>query len=179
MQVSYSDAVCRLDLPAGIAELSDLVPGQEVRLFGQIYTMRDAGHQRAHDHLLEYGELPYGLAGQALFYAGPTPAAAGRPFGAIGPTTSSRMDAFTPALLRSGITVTLGKGWRSAEVEEACRQTGALYLTTIGGAAALLARHVLSAELIAWPDLGPEALYRLVVSDFPAWVALKQTGKQS
>ena len=169
---SGSRTPTRLDLPATADDLAVLQAGQELRLFGTIYTMRDAGHQRALEYLDEHGYLPYGLAGQALFYAGPTPARAGRPFGAIGPTTSARMDGFAPRFYRAGITVTLGKGRRAEAVERACHTTGGVYLTTIGGAAALLGRHVKTAELVAWPDLGPEALYRISVEDFPAWVAI-------
>ena len=162
----------RFDLPPTPEALAALTPRQELRLFGTIYTMRDAGHQRTIIYLDEHDELPYDLKGQALFYAGPTPAAAGRPFGAIGPTTSARMDAFAPRLYQAGISVTLGKGTRSQQVQDACKSYNAAYLTTIGGAAALLARHVVAAELIAWPDLGPEALYRLTLDNFPAWVAI-------
>ncbi|MCL2632149.1 MAG: FumA C-terminus/TtdB family hydratase beta subunit [Coriobacteriia bacterium] len=165
-------AITRLDLPTSAEQLVALHVNQELRLFGAIYTMRDAGHQRAIEYLEAHGELPFSLAGQALFYAGPTPGKAGRPFGAIGPTTSSRMDAFTPKLHRAGINLTLGKGQRSEAVRSACHETRSVYLTTIGGAAALLARHVVSAELIAWPDLGPEALYRLQLEGFPAWVSI-------
>jgi len=172
------DTVIQLSLPVDAEVLSELSIGQELRLFGSIYTMRDAGHQRCLDLLKETGELPYGLQGQALFYAGPTPAAAGRPFGAIGPTTAARMDGIAPLLYAAGIRLTLGKGRRSAAVQQACRQNQSIYLTTIGGAAALLAKKVLSAQLIAWPDLGPEALYRLEIADFPAWLAIDCQGRQ-
>jgi tartrate/fumarate subfamily iron-sulfur-dependent hydro-lyase beta chain len=167
-----------LSLPAAKVTLASLGIGQELRLSGSIYTMRDAGHLRCLEHLALHGELPFGLAGQALFYAGPTPPAAGRPFGAVGPTTASRMDAAAPSLYQAGICLTLGKGRRSAAVEQACRDTGAVYLTTVGGAAALLARHVKSAELVAWPDLGPEALYRIELDGLPAWVAIDSQGRQ-
>jgi fumarate hydratase class I/fumarate hydratase subunit beta len=147
-----------------------------VALHGAIYTMRDAGHQRALELLKTHGELPFGLAGQALFYAGPTPARAGRPFGAIGPTTASRMDFATPQLLRAGITVMLGKGRRSPAVVEACAETGSVYLATTGGAAALLAGFVSSAEPVTWDDLGTEALCRLTLSGMPAFVAIDTHG---
>jgi fumarate hydratase class I/fumarate hydratase subunit beta len=138
--------------------------------------MRDAGHRRALAYLEEHGELPFGLAGQALFYAGPTPAAAGRPFGAIGPTTASRMDFATPQLLRAGITVMLGKGRRSSAVIEACVQTGAVYLATTGGAAAFLAAFVTASEPVAWDDLGTEALRKLALNGLPAFVAIDPLG---
>jgi fumarate hydratase class I/fumarate hydratase subunit beta len=145
-------------------------------LYGSIYTMRDAGHRRALDHLEQQGELPFGLAGQALFYAGPTPPAAGRPFGAIGPTTASRMDFATPALLEAGITVMLGKGRRSPAVASACARTQSVYLVTTGGAAALLAGFVTAAEPVAWEDLGTEALCKLTLNGLPAFVALDTKG---
>ena len=167
-----------LALPALQQALTSLQLGQELRLFGDIYTMRDAGHLRCLEYLEAHGELPFGLAGQALFYAGPTPPAAGRPFGAIGPTTSARMDIAARALYAAGITLTLGKGRRSAAVEQACRDHQALYAVTVGGAAALLARYVAQAELVAWPDLGPEALYRLELAGLPAWVAIDTQGRQ-
>ncbi|MCL2136240.1 MAG: FumA C-terminus/TtdB family hydratase beta subunit [Coriobacteriia bacterium] len=167
-----NDEPPRLDLPPDDSQLRLLKVGEEIRLFGTVYTMRDAGHQRCLDYLSEHGELPFGLAGQALFYAGPTPARAGRPFGAIGPTTAARMDGFAPQLYEAGIKLTLAKGKRSEAVAQACKKTGGVYLTTVGGAAALLGRHVLAARLIAWADLGPEALYQLELADFPAWVAI-------
>lgn len=165
-----------IHLPASKAELAVLKPGDAVRLFGTIYTMRDAGHQRTLAYLNEHGELPFGLAGKALFYAGPTPARAGRPVGAIGPTTSSRMDAATPALLEAGINLTLGKGRRSEEVRVACAKTGSVYLVAVGGAAAYLAGFVTESELIAWEYLGTEALRRLTLTGLPAFVGIDSRG---
>jgi fumarate hydratase class I/fumarate hydratase subunit beta len=166
----------KLELPTAREQLQLLHAGDEVQLFGTMYTMRDAGHKRALDYLEAHGELPFGLAGQGLFYAGPTPAAAGRPFGAIGPTTASRMDFATPQLLRAGITVMLGKGNRSSAVVDACRETGSVYLAATGGAAAYLASFVTAAELIAWEDLGTEALRKLTLNGMPAFVALDAHG---
>lgn len=138
--------------------------------------MRDVGHMRALAYLRDFGTLPYGLDGQALFYAGPTPARAGRPMGAVGPTTSSRMDAMTPELLTAGINLTLGKGRRSQEVVEACAETGSVYLMTIGGAAAYLAGFVKQSELVAWEELGTEALRCLTLEGLPAFVGIDSRG---
>jgi len=163
-------------LPASREELAKLKPGNAVRLFGTIYTMRDVGHQRCLAALKEEGKLPFGLEGQALFYAGPTPPRAGRPFGAIGPTTAARMDKATPALLEAGIVLTLGKGRRSKEVAQACAATGSIYLVAVGGAAAYLGSFVEKSELIAWEDLGPEALRRLTLNGLPAFVGIDSRG---
>jgi len=170
-------AATTLQLPASRERLRTLAVGQELRLFGTIYTLRDAGHQRVLDFLQEHDSLPYDLAGQALFYAGPTPAAAGRPLGSVGPTTASRMDFATPRLLEAGITVTLGKGARSVEVREACRQYGCVYLAAVGGAAAYLASFVTASELVAWDDLGTEALRKLTLNGLPAFVAIDAQGR--
>jgi tartrate/fumarate subfamily iron-sulfur-dependent hydro-lyase beta chain len=169
--------VIRLSLPATRADLATLAAGDEVLLSGPAFTARDAGHARLLGVLNETGELPFGLAGQVLFYAGPTPPAAGRPFGAVGPTTASRMDAATPRLLEAGIVGTIGKGARSETVAEACRRTGSIYFAAVGGAAALLARHVVAAEPVAWEDLGTEALQRLMLREFPAFVAIDAHGR--
>jgi len=166
----------RLDLPATAEQLVGLRAGDEVALFGTVYTMRDAGHLRALEHLNAHGELPYGLNGQALFYAGPTEPKNGYPCGAVGPTTASRMDFATPALLDAGITVTLGKGRRAQAVVDACARCGCIYLAATGGAAAYLAQFVTEAELVAWQDLGTEALRRLTLEGFPAFVAIDTTG---
>jgi len=166
----------RVELPASRDALSSLRAGDEVRLYGPVFTARDAGHSLLLEALQASGELPYGLAGHTLFYAGPTPPAAGRPAGAVGPTTAKRMDAATPALLRAGIVAAIGKGARSDEVRSAFAETGSVYFAAVGGAAALLATYVTSAETIAWPELGTEALVRMELAGFPAFVAIDSLG---
>ncbi len=165
-----------LTLPLTPEVLATLRAGDEVLLSGPLYTMRDAGHERALTALNETGELPYSLAGQTLFYAGPTPARAGRPLGSVGPTTASRMDFATPALMKAGIVACIGKGKRSPEVAQACQETGSVYFAAIGGIAALLATHVVASEEVAWEDLGTEALRKLTVENFPVFVALDAYG---
>lgn len=167
----------KLTLPCSREELAALQAGDEVLLSGTLYTMRDAGHQRALECLERDGALPFGLAGQTLFYAGPTPAAAGRPLGSVGPTTASRMDFATPALMEAGIVACIGKGKRSPEVADACRANGSVYFAAIGGIAALLAQHVTASEMVAWEDLGTEALRRLTVEDLPVYVAVDAQGR--
>lgn len=166
----------RIDLPVSRHMLAGLSAGDEVRLSGPVFTARDAGHERLIAQLAETGELPFGLAGQTLFYAGPTPAAEGYPAGSVGPTTATRMDSATPALLRAGIVAAIGKGSRSDTVREAFAGTGSVYFAAVGGAAALLGAHVVAAEPVAWPELGTEALVRLTLADFPAFVAIDATG---
>ena len=117
--------------------------------------------------LKDTGRLPFDLEGATLFYAGPTPAAAGRPLGSVGPTTASRMDFATPALFEAGIVAAIGKGKRSPEVVRSCQETGSVYLCTVGGIAALLAKSVTESELVGWEDLGTEALRKLTLKDFP------------
>ncbi|MRR11463.1 TRZ/ATZ family protein, partial [bacterium] len=121
--------------------------------------------------------LPYDLTGQTLFYAGPTPPAAGRPAGAVGPTTAKRMDVWTPRLIEAGIVATIGKGARSPAVRDAIAAHGAVYFAAVGGAAALLATRVAAAGPVAYGDLGTEALVRLELHDFPAYVAIDATGR--
>lgn len=166
----------RLRLPPSREALSALRSGDEVLLSGPVFTARDATHTRLVASLEDTGVLPHGLAGQVLFYAGPTPPAAGRPAGAVGPTTARRMDDATPRLLEAGIAATIGKGARSQAVRQACVDNGAVYFAAVGGAAALLARHVVDAEPIAWPELGTEALVRLTLDDFPVFVAIDTRG---
>ena len=165
-----------LTLPVSRAELATLSAGDEVALTGVVYTARDAAHARIAEALERDGALPFGLDGATIFYAGPTPPAAGHPAGAIGPTTAKRMDAWTPALLEAGVVATIGKGARSLEVAEACVATGSVYFAAIGGAAALLARHVTSSEVVAWPELGTEALRRITFDRFPVFVAIDTRG---
>ncbi len=166
----------RIELPVSRVRLAELTAGDEVRLFGPVYTSRDAGHELLLAQLAEEGMLPHGLDGATLFYAGPTPAAAGRPVGSVGPTTAKRMDAATPALLQAGVVAAIGKGARSSAVREAFAQTGSVYFAAVGGAAALLATHVTAAEPVAWPHLGTEALVRMTLDDFPAFVAIDTRG---
>jgi fumarate hydratase subunit beta len=163
-------------LPATREALAALRAGDEVVLTGPVYTARDATHERLLSELRLKGELPYGLSGQTLLYAGPTPPAAGRPAGALGPTTAKRMDGATPALLKAGIVATIGKGPRSEAVRRACAESGAVYFVAVGGAAALLATHVRAAETVAYPELGTEALVRLELDQFPAFVAIDASG---
>jgi fumarate hydratase subunit beta len=163
-------------LPASRAQLAVLRAGDEVALTGPVFTARDATHARLLEELERDGELPYGLSGQVLFYAGPTPPAAGRPVGSIGPTTSRRMDSFTPRLLAAGVTGTIGKGPRSEDVRRSIAEHGAVYFAAVGGSAALLATHVTAAEPIAYEELGPEALVRMTLDRFPAFVAIDSTG---
>jgi fumarate hydratase subunit beta len=164
-------------LPASRATLADLTAGDEVVLSGEVFAARDATHERIADALGTAGELPFGLAGATLFYAGPTPARAGLPAGAVGPTTAKRMDAWTPPLLEAGIVATIGKGARSREVVDACAATGSVYFAAVGGAASLLARHVTAIEPVAWPELGTEALSRMTLDRFPVFVAIDARGR--
>jgi fumarate hydratase class I/fumarate hydratase subunit beta len=163
--------------PVDRATLASLRAGDEVLLYGPVFTARDATHERLLRELDREGRLPFGLEGQTLFYAGPTPPAADRPTGAVGPTTAKRMDAATPRLLEAGIVAAIGKGSRGREVIDACVRTGSVYFAAVGGAAALLATHVTDAEVIAWPELGTEALVRMELDGFPAFVAIDVTGE--
>lgn len=167
----------RVDLPASRELLRTLRAGDEVVLYGPVFTARDATHERLLAELSAGGQLPFGLEGQTLFYAGPTPPAAGRPAGAVGPTTARRMDFATPALLGAGIVATIGKGVRSEAVRQACVATSSVYFAAVGGAAALLATYVASATPVAWDDLGTEALVRMELSGMPAFVAIDTLGQ--
>ena len=168
--------VVRLSLPLDRAELARLRAGDRCELSGPMYTLRDAGHIRLLAELEEQGRLPYGLEGQTIFYAGPTPSAAGRPFGAVGPTTASRMDFAAPALYRAGVVATVGKGRRSQEVRDACVETGSVCFAAVGGAAAFLAKRVETSETLGYDDLGTEALRRIEVRGFPVVVAVDVLG---
>jgi len=166
-----------LQTPVGKEQLATLASGDLVNLSGVLYTARDAAHQRLVARL-EAGEpLPFALENQALFYVGPSPTPPGKIIGSCGPTTSSRMDPYTPLLLEQGLKIMIGKGPRSQEVVQAIQRHKAAYLVATGGAAALLAQCVKKAELIAYPDLGPEAIYRLEVEKMPLIVAIDPDGR--
>ncbi|MDR1997237.1 MAG: FumA C-terminus/TtdB family hydratase beta subunit [Candidatus Margulisbacteria bacterium] len=160
----------RIILPLLKEDMVKFRAGEELLLNGIIYTARDAAHKKLHELLLAGKPLPFKLPGQIIYYTGPSPAPPGRPIGSAGPTTSDRMDPFTPELLALGLSAVIGKGPRSAEVRQALRQNQALYLGALGGAGALLAQAVTAAEVIAFPELGTEAIRRLTVRDFPVTV---------
>ena len=160
----------QIKLPLTEAAVKKLKTGDEVHLSGVLYTARDAAHQRLLDALEEGKPLPFDLQGQTVYYMGPTPAKPGYPIGSAGPTTSGRMDRFTPRLLAAGLRGMIGKGKRSAAVREAMKEHQAVYLAALGGAGALISRSIKKAEVIAYGDLGAEAVLRLEVEDFPAIV---------
>jgi fumarate hydratase subunit beta len=160
----------RLTTPLTNADVEKLNIGDRVILTGVIFTARDAAHKRL-IQLLEAGEaLPFELQGQVIYYVGPSPAKPGRPIGAAGPTTSYRMDAYAPELIARGLKGMIGKGARNQAVKDAMQAHKAVYFAAIGGAGALMAQSILSAEVIAYPELGPEAIRRLEVKDFPVIV---------
>ena len=165
-----------LTTPVTAAELAPLRAGDTVYLSGVVYTARDAAHARL-CALLENGEpSPYPLEGSAVYYVGPTPERPGMPIGAAGPTTSGRMDSFSPLLLDRGQKIMIGKGARSAAVRDAIVRNGAVYLGAVGGAGAAMAGAVRSSEIVCWPDLGCEAVRRLEVEDFPLTVIIDAQG---
>ncbi len=154
-----------------------LKAGDEVLLTGVIYTARDAAHKRLVDLLDEGKELPVDLQDRIIYFVGPTPAREGDPIGSAGPTTSYRMDAYSPRLISDcGLTGMIGKGSRNDDVVGAMKEHGAVYFAAIGGAAALIAKSIVKAEVVAYDDLGPEAIRRLTVKDFPVIVAIDSEG---
>lgn len=154
-----------------------LKAGDSVLITGVIYTARDAAHKRLVE-TLERGEpLPVDIKDQIIYYVGPTPAKPGRPIGAAGPTTSGRMDAYAPRLLAEGLRGMIGKGYRSPEVVTAMKKHTAVYFAATGGAAALIARAVKGYEVVAYPDLGTEAIARVTVENFPAIVVIDSEGR--
>lgn len=159
-----------------VQDVSHLAVGDEVLINGVVYTARDAAHQRLMEALERDEDLPFPLAGAVLYYVGPCPAPPGRVIGSAGPTTASRMDAMTVPLLERGLKVMVGKGDRGRPVKEAIQAFGAVYLAALGGAGALLASRIHRAEVAAYAELGPEAVYRLEVQDFPAVVAIDSQG---
>ncbi|MBR7081853.1 MAG: fumarate hydratase C-terminal domain-containing protein [Oscillospiraceae bacterium] len=158
------------------ARAMSLDAGCRVLLSGAIYTARDAAHRRIFEMLDRGEKLPFELSDAVIYYAGPTPGVNGRPVGACGPTTSSRMDGFTPRILTLGVAAMIGKGERSIEVERALISSGAVYFCAVGGAGALIAKSIVAAEEIAFSDLGCESVKRLIVSDMPLTVGISPNG---
>ena len=154
-------------------EAATLKSGDYVYLTGTIYTARDAAHKRMYEALMKKEALPFDIRGNVIYCMGPSPAREGRPIGSAGPTTASRMDKYTPALLDLGMQ---GKGKRTEEVREAMIRNGAVYFAAVGGAGALLSKSILSSEVIAYDDLGTEAVRKLSVKDFPVVVVMDSQG---
>jgi fumarate hydratase subunit beta len=160
----------RLKTPLTDGDVEKLKAGDKVLITGVIYTGRDAAHKRLTDLLKEGKPLPFDIKGQIIYYVGPAPAKPGHAIGSAGPTTSGRMDAYSPKLMEIGLKGMIGKGMRKKEVIEAMKKYKAVYLAATGGAGALLAKSVKKAQIVAYEDLGPEAINRLEVVDFPAIV---------
>lgn len=155
---------------------TNLTAGDIVSITGVIYSARDAAHKRMAETLAAGGVLPFEIKDAVIYYLGPSPAREGQVIGSAGPTTSGRMDAYTPQLLELGLRGMIGKGKRSAEVIETMKKTKAVYFAAVGGAGALLSKHITKSEVIAYDDLGTEAIHKLYVEDFPAIVVIDCKG---
>jgi fumarate hydratase subunit beta len=166
----------RIRLPLDEKTAVSLKAGDSVLLSGTVYAARDEAHENMVKLLDEGKELPFDIRDASVYYVGPAPAAPGQVIGPAGPTTSGRMDAYTPRLLDQGLRGMIGKGERSDEVIEAMKRNKAVYFAAVGGAGALLSKRIISQEVIAWEELGPEALRKMQVEDFPAIVVIDAEG---
>jgi len=166
----------KISTPITTEIITQLKTGDAIELSGEIFTARDAAHARMVNALKNGDTPPFNYDGQVVFYAGPCPAPPGKPIGSIGPTTSGRMDAYSPMLIEAGLRVMIGKGERSPAVVSAIKKHGGIYLVAVGGVAALMAKCVKSAETVAYDDLGTEAVRRLVVENLPLIVAIDYLG---
>ena len=166
-----------INLPLTDKTIRALKAGDEVLLSGVIYTARDQAHKRLTELLKNKKRLPVCLKNETIYYTGPTACPKNKIIGSCGPTTSSRMDMFTPGLLKAGLKGMIGKGKRSDYIKNSIKKYGAIYFVTIAGAGALLSKKVLGKELMAFGDLGPEGIYKLEIQDFPAIVAIDSRGK--
>ena len=162
----------KIETPLTEETIESLKAGDIVLINGYVYTARDAAHKRLVELINDDAPLPFNIRGQVIYYVGPTPAPPGRVIGSAGPTTSSRMDSYTPLLLSLGLKGMIGKGQRSEEVRQAIQKYKAVYFLATGGAGAFLSRHIVSAEEIAFPELGPESVKKLLLKDFPVIVAI-------
>ena len=166
-----------ITVPMKKETVATLKAGDYVYLTGTVYTARDAAHKRMYEILQEGGELPIDIQGQVIYYMGPTPAREGRPIGSAGPTTASRMDKYAPRLLDLGLTGMIGKGRRKQEVTDAIVRNGAVFFAAVGGAGALLSKCIKKAEVIAYEDLGTEAIRKLEVENLPVIVVIDSEGR--
>jgi len=160
----------RITTPGSDETIEKMRAGDRVFITGYLLTGRDAAHKKLIDLIKEGKDLPIDVRGQFIYYVGPTPARPGKPIGSAGPTTSYRMDSYAPLLHALGLKGTIGKGSRSAEVKEALKKYKAVYLAAVGGAGALISKSIEASEVVAYPELGPEAIIRLKVKDFPCIV---------
>ena len=167
----------KIFLPLQDADIENLRAGESVLLSGTLLTGRDCAHKRICEYLDEGKELPFSLRGETVYYAGPCPAPEGKACGSCGPTTSARMDAFAPRLLDLGLKGMVGKGERSDEVTEAIVRNKAVYFAAVGGAGALYGNAIVKSEIVAFPDLLSEAVYRFEIRDFPLVVAIDSRGE--
>ena len=165
-----------IQVPMGRGDVGKLRSGDYVYITGTIYTARDAAHKRMQEALEQNKALPLEMAGNIIYYMGPSPAREGRPIGSAGPTTASRMDKYAPTLLDMGLIGMIGKGKRSDAVKEAIVRNGAVYFAAVGGAGALLSRSITKSEVIAYDDLGTEAIRKLEVENFPVIVVIDSEG---
>jgi len=168
--------IIKITAPLNIKEIVNLRAGDFVNITGNIYAARDTAHKRFFELIEKGEELPIDLKGQIIFYSGPTPAKPGNSCGSVGPTTSYRMDSYTPELLERGLKGMIGKGLRSKEVIKSIKKNKAIYFAAIGGTAALISKSVKESEVIAYKDLGVEAVFRFYVKDFPAIVVIDSAG---
>ena len=166
-----------INTPLTKEKLNNLHAGDYVYITGTIYTARDAAHKRMYEAFLKGEGLPFDIRDQIIYYMGPSPARAGRPIGSAGPTTASRMDKYTPLLLDQGMTGMIGKGKRSQEVKDSMKKNGAVYFAAVGGAGAILSQRIKSSRVIAYQDLGTEAIRKLEVEDFPVIVVIDPEGR--
>jgi fumarate hydratase subunit beta len=169
-------SVIEIQLPLREHDIARLKAGDAVLLNGPMLSGRDAAHKRMVTSVKEGNPLPVDLKGETIYYAGPCPTPPGRVIGSVGPTTSGRMDPYTPAMLELGLKGMVGKGQRSPQVIQVMKQQKAIYFAALGGAGALIARSIKNAAVIAYPDLGPEAIHRLMVENFPVIVAVDAEG---
>lgn len=167
----------KINTPLTDEVVSSLSAGDNILLNGKIYSARDMAHKRLCEAIEQKGRLPMDLEGAVIYFLGPTPARPGKPIGASGPTTSSRMDPFSPTLLDHGLKAMIGKGYRGQNVVDSLKKNNAVHLAAIGGAGALLSKHIISSKIIAYSDLGTEAIRELQVVDFPLLVAYDSKGR--
>lgn len=168
--------VKKITTPLTYEQVKDLKAGDQVTITGVIYSARDAAHKNMVEALSENKQLPIDVKDQIIYYAGPTPAKPGKVIGSCGPTTSGRMDAYSPTMMEQGLRGMIGKGPRSKEVIESMKKHGVVYFAAIGGAAALIADTIKKVDIVAYEDLGPEAIRRMEVENYPCIVAVDCEG---